>query len=128
MAHSIDEHVGMRLRQLRKASGFSQGALAQKLDLTFQQIQKYEKGSNRVSASKLYQAASCLNVPIQAFFEGLPELGEESPDASRLSLVAIRSDLAKLVDAYERTDPRVRKKLLEMIEVLGCEPGPDEGL
>lgn len=69
----VDRHVGQRIRARRKMIGLSQSNLAEALNLTFQQIQKYERGANRVSASKLYETARCLGVPVSYFFEGLPD-------------------------------------------------------
>ena len=68
----IDVHVGNRVRMQRMLVGMSQEKLGEHLGLTFQQVQKYEKGSNRVSASKLYQMAQVLGVPVQFFYEDLP--------------------------------------------------------
>jgi DNA-binding XRE family transcriptional regulator len=70
-ASLIDLHVGRRVRLQRKACGLSQQGLAQALGLTFQQVQKYECGSNRISASKLFQIAQALNVRVEFFFAGL---------------------------------------------------------
>lgn len=78
----IDVHVGARLRARRKLIGSSQEALADALGLTFQQVQKYERGFNRISASKLYRAAAVLEVAPAYFFEGLPDvkgLSDEAP-------------------------------------------------
>ncbi len=69
-AHAIDIHVGARVRARRKALKLSQIHLAQPLDLTFQQVQKYERGANRISASKLYEIAQVLKVPVSFFFDG----------------------------------------------------------
>ena len=69
----IDVHVGQRVRLRRKQRGLSQGRLADALGLTFQQIQKYERGTNRVSASKLYGIAMVLGVPVGFFYEGLDD-------------------------------------------------------
>ncbi len=69
-AHGVDVHVGARVRLRRKALKMSQQELAKHLNLTFQQVQKYERGSNRISASKLYEIANVLQVPIAFFFEG----------------------------------------------------------
>lgn len=69
----VDVHVGRRVRLRRRELGVSQGWLADRLGLTFQQVQKYERGSNRISASKLYQIASVLEAPITYFFEGLDD-------------------------------------------------------
>ena len=67
----LDTYIGARLRMRRLMLGMSQEALGEKLSLTFQQIQKYEKGTNRVSASRLYELAQALDVPVQYFFDGI---------------------------------------------------------
>ena len=72
-ASAVDVHVGGRIRIRRRLIGMSQEALAQALGLTFQQVQKYERGSNRVSASKLYATAKVLEVPVHYFFDGLSD-------------------------------------------------------
>lgn len=71
--HPVDRHVGQRMRLLRKQQNISQEKLAEALGLTFQQVQKYERGANRISASKLYEAARFLRVPISEFYFGLPQ-------------------------------------------------------
>ena len=70
-ANQIDAYVGQRMRQLRESMGVSQGRLGRQLGLTFSQVQKYEKGTNRISASRLFGAARLLSVPVSYFFEGL---------------------------------------------------------
>jgi len=69
----IDIHVGSRVRLRRMMIGMSQEALGAKLNLTFQQVQKYEKGANRIGASRLFTIASILDVPVQFFFEDMPK-------------------------------------------------------
>lgn len=69
--HPVDVHVGARLREARKQRGFSQQTLAKSLDVTFQQLQKYENASNRISASKLYEVSKALNVDPGWFFDGM---------------------------------------------------------
>lgn len=71
--HPVDVHVGTRIRQQRTLLGMSQSKLAEAVGLTFQQIQKYEKGSNRIGASRMWQFAQALGVPVASFFEGLQE-------------------------------------------------------
>lgn len=71
MAHPVDVHVGARIRQRRLMLGMTQQALASRLGVTFQQLQKYEMGNNRVSASRLWDIARLMDVPISYFFEGL---------------------------------------------------------
>lgn len=77
----VDIHVGNRLRLRRRRLGMSQECLASSLGLTFQQIQNYERGANRISASKLYEAARCLEVPVSHFFEGLADPATPVGDA-----------------------------------------------
>lgn len=77
----VDIHVGNRLRLRRRQLGMSQERLAYGLGLTFQQIQKYERGANRISASKLYEAARCLKVPVSHFFDGLAHPATPAGDA-----------------------------------------------
>ena len=70
-ATPIDHHVGRRVRERRTALGLSQDRLAESMGLTFQQLQKYERGLNRISASRLYELSKSLDVPVSFFFEGL---------------------------------------------------------
>lgn len=81
--HPVDLHVGNRIRQQRTLVGMSMEALGHAVDLTYQQIQKYEKGSNRVSASMMWKFAKALGVPVASFFEGLsdePQKGKAAKD------------------------------------------------
>ncbi|MGB7240876.1 MAG: helix-turn-helix transcriptional regulator [Sulfitobacter sp.] len=75
MTHRVDIYVGLRLKQLRKLRAVSQADVARELTISFQQIQKYEIGSNRISASRLYELSVILNVPVSYFFEGLNDDG-----------------------------------------------------
>ena len=84
MPHPVDKHVGERVKLRRAALNLTQSDLAKALGLTFQQVQKYEKGTNRVSASKLHETAKALHVPIAFFFEGLPETGSEGGEETAL--------------------------------------------
>ncbi|MEX3316554.1 helix-turn-helix domain-containing protein [Sulfitobacter sp. PS-8MA] len=79
MAHPVDAHVGRRLKQARTLRRMSQTDVARKLDLSFQQIQKYEIGSNRVAASRLFDLAQILDVTPGYFFEGMEEVESEGP-------------------------------------------------
>ncbi len=80
--HPVDKHVGSRIRQQRTLLGWSQSKLAEAIGLTFQQVQKYEKGSNRIGASRMWQFAQALGVPVASFFEGLPEGGRAKKAAA----------------------------------------------
>ena len=101
--HPVDRHVGAQLRSFRLQRGMSQSAVAEAVGLTFQQLQKYEKGVNRISASKLFELAGILGVSVQEFFAGLPEERGKVPqpvgfqpasrvDAEILQLVAQLGD------------------------------------
>lgn len=91
--HPIDIHVGRRVRSRRKQLGLSQERLAEALGLTFQQVQKYERGANRVSASKLYGIACELQVPIGYFYEGLDDPSSPGGDAYSRAWSQVFDDL-----------------------------------
>ncbi len=109
--HPIDVHVGARVRLRRTLSGMSQTQLGQKLGLTFQQIQKYERGRNRVSASRLYQMGRILDVPVSFFFDDIDEGGgARSADENLL-----KRETIEFVRAYYRIgNATVRKRLFEL--------------
>ncbi len=122
----VDAHVGARLRQRRMLLGISQEQLADMLGLTFQQVQKYERGTNRVSASRLFQLARTLDTPITWFFEDMePERsGEQAapPPGTDETDPMSRRETLELVRVYSRIDDRkVRKKLYEMAKALAEE-------
>ncbi len=117
MAHAVDVHVGRRLRELRKAANLSQTDVATALGLSFQQVQKYERGSNRISASKLHEASKLLGVTIAAFYTGLsPEDGGPSEDPRFMLLAS--PETAQIVRLMNRTGPKVRQQLLAIARVL----------
>ena len=128
----IDVHVGSRVRLRRTLLGMSQSKLGDKLGLTFQQIQKYERGANRIGASRLFQLSRILDVPISFFFDELPaalkttqgqviwglrERGQKSLEPDPLA----RRETLELVRAYYRiSSPRVRKRLFELTKSLAA--------
>ncbi|VAV89748.1 Transcriptional regulator [hydrothermal vent metagenome] len=123
----IDVHVGNRVRMRRMLVGMSQEKLGDALGLTFQQVQKYEKGANRVSASRLYQMASTLGVPIQFFFDDMPLATQnansdglaESNNAGLLMDFLNSSEGFQLGRAFSTIeDPNVRRKVLELVKSL----------
>ena len=122
----IDRHVGARLRMRRVAVKMSQGKLGEALDVTFQQIQKYEKGANRVSASKLQQIARVLNVPPSFFFDGAPSGGVNAPPGfaepdseSYLAEFLSTNEGVQLNRAFARIrDPAVRRRVVELVSTL----------
>lgn len=133
----IDVHVGSRVRLRRTLLGMSQEKLGEAIGLTFQQVQKYERGSNRIGASRLFDLARVLDVPVGFFFEEMtPETKQSSPAQIRGMQEEAESyepdPLAKretleLVRAYYRiTEPQVRKRLFELTKALASSPEDDE--
>lgn len=115
--HPVDLLVGARIRDLRKARGMSQGALGDQIGVTFQQIQKYERGANRVSASALYEIAGVLEISVADLFAGLPDIGQAWNDqeyAERMALAATR-DGGLLLDAFFRLPSQFRKAMLSVV-------------
>ncbi len=128
----VDAYVGARLRMRRVMLGMSQGKLGQLLGVTFQQVQKYEKGSNRISASRLRQAAHVLEVPVEFFYEGAPapegtgaETSEQATQAFDVAFLATTEGF-QLNRAFLRIrDPKVRRRIVELVVSLA--PADDEG-
>lgn len=128
--HPVDIHVGDRLRARRTILGYTQNGLAETVGLTFQQIQKYERGINRIGASRLYHLAQVLGVPVGYFFEGLDDsigdpavgydLGMTYRDGNRPEPDHLnRRETLELVRAFYRIDdPRLRKALMGMFRAL----------
>ena len=120
-----DKHVGARLRMRRLMVGMSQHELGHALGLTFQQLQKYEKGANRIGASRLHQLARILQVPVGFFFEGAPEnIGgaptpTEAPSAAYVSEFLSSSDGLAIIKAFMRiTNPGLRRCIVDLVEQL----------
>ncbi|GKX32989.1 MAG: putative HTH-type transcriptional regulator R00410 [Rhizobiaceae bacterium MnEN-MB40S] len=124
----IDIHVGSRIRLRRTMLGMSQEKLGEALGITFQQIQKYEKGTNRVGASRLQNIASILNVPVSFFFEdapGDPSTGRGgSSEASSSNYVVdflSSSEGLQLNRAFVKIeDPKVRRKIVDLVKSLAA--------
>ena len=91
MPRETDIHIGRRLREARLARGLSQGALGKKLGVTFQQVQKYESGANRIGGSRLWDISGILEVPVAYFFEGLPSAGAPTPPGATEAPLTRRS-------------------------------------
>ncbi|HEX2553111.1 MAG TPA: helix-turn-helix domain-containing protein [Microvirga sp.] len=119
--HPIDKHVGSRIRMRRALLGMTQQRLADSLHLTFQQVQKYEKGTNRVSASRLQQIATLLGVEVGFFYEGAGQVPGGSSALDRqsalLAEVSSSSEGVRLINSFARiTDPIVRRRLADLAE------------
>ncbi len=115
MKHPVDVHVGKRIRQRRWMIGMTQQQLADAVGIKFQQIQKYETGMNRVSASRLWDVARTLGVPIGYFFDDLPgaaEAGGRTPDEMA------SKEAMELVRAFHTIPEAQRRRLLDLARVL----------
>ena len=117
MATDIDLHVGKRLRWRRRLLGLTQQDLASQVGVRFQQIQKYECGANRVSASRLFELAESLDVPVQYFYEGLSQRDESDADTLSADILS-QKETMDLIRAYYRLGERPRKRLLELAKSL----------
>ena len=132
--HPMDIHVGSRVRLRRMMQGLSQDKLGEELGLTFQQVQKYEKGVNRIGASRLYDIARVLDVPVQFFYDDFgdgPETmigfaetnpkAEEKSDFMRLLSTPEGVQLCRSFSAIR--DYQVRRRVLDLVKALGEEAG-----
>ncbi len=118
--HPVDVHVGGRVRLRRTLLGMSQEMLGDVVGLTFQQIHKYENGTNRISSSRLWQFSNVLGAPIPFFFEDAPDDGKQSADES--DKVMLRRESLELVRAYYRIKGgQERKQLSALIKAVGSE-------
>jgi len=121
----VDKHVGSRVRMRRIMLGMSQEKLGEALGLTFQQIQKYEKGTNRVGASRLQQIADILQVPVSFLFEGAPEANiraegfSEAPATGYISDFLATSEGLALTRAFTRiSDAKLRRSIVDLVEQI----------
>jgi transcriptional regulator with XRE-family HTH domain len=123
-ATEIDAHVGRQIRLRRLVLGMSQDQLAAALGLTFQQVQKYEKGVNRVGAGRLFELSEILSVPVNYFYEGLPANrtnGGEHP-GDRVAAFLQSEEGIRLSQAFVRIKPpMVRRRIFDLIGLLGGE-------
>jgi transcriptional regulator with XRE-family HTH domain len=128
----VDKHVGSRVRMRRLMVGMSQERLGDALGLTFQQIQKYEKGTNRIGASRIQQISEILQVPVSFLFEGAPA-GSVNPDgisdapspAYVADFLATSEGLA-LIRAFTRIPGiKLRRAIVDLVELIGAREAPD---
>ncbi len=119
--HPIDQHVGAQVRLRRRMLGVSQEKLADQLGLTFQQVQKYERGHNRVSASKLFQIAQALETDVAHFFRGIGT-SSDSPAAKgerdAFSEFLAAPEGLELVQSWPKVPAKARRKILGLVRVL----------
>ncbi|TMV07836.1 helix-turn-helix transcriptional regulator [Ruegeria sediminis] len=119
MTHPVDVHVGKRVRHRRWLIGMTQQQLAEQVGIKFQQIQKYETGANRISASRLWDIAEALDVPVSFFFEGLDEAHKDTHDKKNVpaDLMGDKEAL-DLVRSYYAIPENQRRRLFELARVL----------
>ncbi|MEO9826227.1 MAG: helix-turn-helix transcriptional regulator [Paracoccaceae bacterium] len=119
MKHPVDVHVGKRIRHRRWLVGMTQQQLAEKVGIKFQQIQKYETGMNRVSASRLWDIASALSITVSFFFEGLDEAETSAAFESDVPNDILKDKEAlELVRSYYAIPETQRRRLFELARVL----------
>jgi transcriptional regulator with XRE-family HTH domain len=133
IVNPIDKHVGSRVRMRRLMLDMSQTDVADALGLTFQQVQKYEKGTNRIGASRLQQISQILRVPVTFFFEGAPIVpGEfepapgmqEAPSPAYVSDFISTSDGLALLKAFVRIEaPKLRRSIVRLVEAIAADAG-----
>jgi transcriptional regulator with XRE-family HTH domain len=122
-ATAVDKYVGGRVRMRRMMLSMSQEKLGGALGLTFQQVQKYEKGTNRIGASRLQQISHVLQVPVSFFFEGAPTLHPPQDDTTEFSPPNLVSDFLATHDGLALTkafmrikEPRLRSRIVDLVE------------
>jgi transcriptional regulator with XRE-family HTH domain len=118
--HSVDVHVGKQLRAARMITGVSQDELGGALGITFQQVQKYEKGDNRISPSKLWEASLFLQVPITFFFDGLEVTrGKELSELEMVTEFTSSREGMSIIRAFnELDDETVRAKFIQLLQAM----------
>ena len=121
----IDRYVGSRVRMRRMMLGMSQEKLGNALGLTFQQVQKYEKGTNRIGASRLQQISNILQVPVSFFFDGAPDIGtrpnelSEAPSPLYVADFLATSEGLQLTKSFMKVkDPKVRRRIVDLVASL----------
>lgn len=132
--HPIDIHVGARVRARRRLLGITQEKLGEALGLTFQQVQKYERGSNRISASRLFELSRILGVPVTYFYEGTEALGSEAgsllPEAAAVPFETEQLSSRETHDLlrfyYSLPDPQVRRRFLDLLRSIAHAPADEQ--
>ncbi len=117
MKHSVDIHVGQRVRQRRRLLGMTQQELGDSAGITFQQLQKYESGTNRISASRMWDIAAVMEVPVSFFFEGLD--GQASDMGKLRGDILTDKEALDLVRTYYKIPENQRRQLFDLARALG---------
>lgn len=130
MPHPVDVHVGRRLRARRRLLGLTQETLAKAVDIRFQQIQKYESGANRISASRLWSLAKALDVPVSYFFDGMNGSDPTAEYGPKMDYGFTGAPVAELLDDKETIDlvryyyqlnKEPRRRLLDLAKAMSSE-------
>ncbi len=116
----IDQAVGNKLKYRRTFIGLSQDELAKEIGISFQQVQKYEKGTNRISASRLYQISKILNVPVSFFFDeiNINSKNNKKPNIAKQSSELNKPESLELVKNFWELSPKARKNLISLLKTL----------
>jgi transcriptional regulator with XRE-family HTH domain len=129
MREPVDKHVGSRVRMRRLMLDMSQTTLGNALGLTFQQVQKYEKGANRIGAGRLMHVASILQVPVEFSFEGVPASSRKSPGSGNVATPDYVSAFFATTDGLALTkafmqikEPALRRRLVRLVEEIAGDP------
>ena len=120
MRHPVDVHVGKRVRHRRWMVGMTQQQLAERVGIKFQQIQKYETGMNRISASRLWDISEALGVPVSFFFDGLGEAANGAEHSSLPGDILADKEALELVRSYYAIPETQRRRLFELARVLSA--------
>jgi transcriptional regulator with XRE-family HTH domain len=131
---AVDVHVGSRVRLRRTLLGMSQEKLGDAVGLTFQQIQKYERGANRIGSSRLYQFSQVLDVPVSFFFDDMPpevagggRVSGDGGDAPERTDQFTKRETLELVRAYYRIgEPAIRKRVFDLVKAIAATGAPPE--
>ena len=123
MIGDIDQHLGNRVRRRRRLLGLTQLQLAEKVGVRFQQVQKYECGANRMSASRVWQLAQALQVPVAYFYDGLSDEAGDAFERESRDMFAQKETL-DLIKAYYDLDERPRRRLLDLAKSLNRDLEP----
>jgi transcriptional regulator with XRE-family HTH domain len=126
----VDKHVGSRVRMRRLMVGMSQERLGDALGLTFQQIQKYEKGTNRIGASRLQRISEILQVPVSFLFEGAPggsvDANGDAPSPAYVADFLATAEGLALIRAFTRIpEIKLRRAIVDLVELIGAREAPD---
>ena len=126
MCHPVDLHVGTRLRQQRRARGLSQTELGGRLGISFQQLQKYETGRNRISASRLWELADVLGVPVTCFFEGLGPEEIGTADHERVLVDGESADFLRTLSSLPGHRQQQLRRLVLAVARMHLQKGASE--